>query len=1120
MKSADSSAAAPLTNNLARETQLVGSAVIPPRADCNTNGVQDTDDILAGTSWDCNASNIPDECEIASGVSSDTNSNGVPDVCDVGDDRQRSGISTWGSILIFPKVEIRWDAAGNVVQDTFIALTNGYPIDVQVQMYFVNGDPPLPATDTERAHPGWNWVDVGMYLTGNQPTYWSAMSGQPAGGGIAPFMILDPFPPAGRPVPEPGGTDRFMRGYIVAWAVDFNGQEIRWNYLSGRAITVDYRTHQATEHAALAFRCVSPASHGSHPDGVPARLALNGVEYAAPPAELVFSFPSAGSSSLSRWGIDVVTDGALTLVPASFDFRQESTFIPATEARIEVWNASGFKFSGFQRCVTVWDHTLMSDYGTPNNFLAANLQTDTGSARIDGQGGFVCANAALGVVSADRPLVGLLSRSLDFGSGLRVAAAETVMTGRGAEAGLIQWDIYIPPPPTAVGSAAGAATASRPDPGLERGPEQQNHRSATGAERSGDPARVDASQLGSLLMLPSVELRWDSAGNLVQDTIIELTNDYPDDVTVTLAFVQGDPPLDAGPSERAHPGWNQHRCWVDLGPHQTLTWSANEGASALGCPAFTILDPDNPPGRPAQDSGSTDRVLRGYIVAWAVNAGDVEMRWNHLYASAMIVDYRDLSVWAYSAYAFEALTDVARGEPLGTPGQLALDGDEYDFAFTLLALNFFSAGSQAVAIPGYPNGINTDLTLLPTNIDLRREAATPVTTEARIEVWNRNEVKITGAHRCVTGWDQTLLSQYGAPNNFLRQTIADDQGRAQIDGLASTLCDVDHDPADGRPLGDDARDRVSAATPMLGVASRLIMFDDGNVLVTGNTLAGAGTEASTIRYTPFDCNANGVRDDLDIAAGTVDDCNSSGIPDPCEIEAIHDCCQTGHGAGCSNPAIEACVCAADAFCCSTYWDRTCMEEVTLLGCGACAMVSDCNGNAVPDACEPDCNSNGVADECDIIAATSADCEPDGVPDECEPDCNTNGVADACDLLAATSADCQANGIPDECEADFDADGLIDACDPDADGDGIANPADICPWTPAGQPVTPWGSPKGDADGDCAVTLADLFYFEFCLGDSGPGEPPAFQDCIDVFDLDADQDVDLLEFAVYQLVLSP
>ena len=48
-----------------------------------------------------------------------------------------------------------------------------------------------PATG-ERAHPGGNWADQGITLTADQPTYWSALTGQPANGGLLPFTALDP----------------------------------------------------------------------------------------------------------------------------------------------------------------------------------------------------------------------------------------------------------------------------------------------------------------------------------------------------------------------------------------------------------------------------------------------------------------------------------------------------------------------------------------------------------------------------------------------------------------------------------------------------------------------------------------------------------------------------------------------------------------------------------------------------------------------------------------------------------------------------------------------------------------------------------------------------------------
>ena len=116
-----------------------------------------------------------------------------------------------GSLLVYSNVEIRWSsAAGNaVLQDTFIEMSNDFPQDVRVLMYFVNGDAPIPADPAsgERAHPGWNWVDNEITLTANQPTWWSALTGHaehrrsavrplPT---LSPFTVLDPGTPPGRP---------------------------------------------------------------------------------------------------------------------------------------------------------------------------------------------------------------------------------------------------------------------------------------------------------------------------------------------------------------------------------------------------------------------------------------------------------------------------------------------------------------------------------------------------------------------------------------------------------------------------------------------------------------------------------------------------------------------------------------------------------------------------------------------------------------------------------------------------------------------------------------------------------------------------------------------------------
>lgn len=182
----------------------------------------------------------------------------------------------------------------------------------------------------------------------------------------------------------------------------------------------------------------------------------------------------------------------------------------------------------------------------------------------------------------------------------------------------------------------------------------------------------------------------------------------------------------------------------------------------------------------------------------------------------------------------------------------------------------------------------------------------------------------------------------------------------------------------------------------------------------------------------------------------ITDCNRNGVSDVQDI--AHNCCQIGHGAGCSYDPIEACVCAADRYCCLIEWDQVCVDRVTSGECGPCDI---------------DCNSNAVPEECDIADGTSQDCQLDRIPDECQTADN----------------DCDTNGVPDECQPDLDADGLIDPCDPDIDDDGVPNDLDECDNTPLGTAVDPAGRPLGDIDRDCDTDMADYMLFQ--QGFTGP-----------------------------------
>ncbi|MHC5005408.1 MAG: hypothetical protein ACYTJ0_20085, partial [Planctomycetota bacterium] len=54
-----------------------------PGADCNCNGVDDSEDIATGSSMDCNGNGVPDECDLLTGGSLDCNDNSIPDACDI-----------------------------------------------------------------------------------------------------------------------------------------------------------------------------------------------------------------------------------------------------------------------------------------------------------------------------------------------------------------------------------------------------------------------------------------------------------------------------------------------------------------------------------------------------------------------------------------------------------------------------------------------------------------------------------------------------------------------------------------------------------------------------------------------------------------------------------------------------------------------------------------------------------------------------------------------------------------------------------------------------------------------------------------------------------------------------
>jgi len=343
---------------------------------------------------------------------------------------------------------------------------------------------------------------------------------------------------------------------------------------------------------------------------------------------------------------------------------------------------------------------------------------------------------------------------------------------------------------------------------------------------------VDTAALGSLLIYTKVEMQWDADGNLIQDTFLELSNDHDEYVLVQVYFVHGDAPLEADPEsgERAHPGWNRVGDQFLLTANQPMYWSASTG-HPLGLSPFTILDDDLPPGRPDPEGLPGARMLRGYIIAFAVNYQGEEICWNHLSGNGLIVNYPDSAAWEYDVYPFR-VHNVEDGQQSGTPGELHLDGTEYDSCFDKALFDFFAVDSTPfqndTVVPEIV--VDTDLTLLPMSIDLRQDTEGPVATKAVFTIWNMNESKFSGTSRCIKCWDEILLRSHLFPNHFLIENMHTDKGRARIDGLASPVCDGSSD------------------TPLIGVTGKFLTFDGSDVAAGGTNLMGMGTEGTSIRY--------------------------------------------------------------------------------------------------------------------------------------------------------------------------------------------------------------------------------------------------------------------------------
>ena len=401
--------------------------------------------------------------------------------------------------------------------------------------------------------------------------------------------------------------------------------------------------------------------------------------------------------------------------------------------------------------------------------------------------------------------------------------------------------------------------------------------------------RVASDQKGSLLVFSKVEVRWDAKGNLIQDTVLDVSNEADgNSVDVQAYFINGDVQVDQDEDANGNilrtfePGWNTADCRFQLTQHQPHFWSAAKGSTK--CQPFSVLDMDGP-GRVDPTATDGSRVLRGFVVMWAVDfqfprvAGDTadgrwnEIRWNDLKGDAIIINYAEGSAWEYNAWAYQN-TCVEKGAPIRdctdrdrngvccearpVPGVLPIDGFSYDVNFDTLLLDFYASGSTGLTRSGVTVMVDTELVTHSMDIDLRQDGRGPVLTKVEAEIFNENESKFSGTRRCMCCWDGTDLGDYvrdeSAPNHFLRTKLGTNKGTARLDGVDSDECDyeevcnVDRMRRPERPMR--IRPGRMPGTPLLGVAVKELTFTGAiqKVERAGTNLVGVGEESSVIRY--------------------------------------------------------------------------------------------------------------------------------------------------------------------------------------------------------------------------------------------------------------------------------
>lgn len=396
---------------------------------------------------------------------------------------------------------------------------------------------------------------------------------------------------------------------------------------------------------------------------------------------------------------------------------------PPTKADVLVWNEDEISLGGMHRCVYAWDERYASNWtwgypGVPNIWTIAALHTNSAFAQIDG----VASPSVCGDCSIAAPFIGTFFHVIQFydpnstdpNAPYKVEYAGGAMAGKGLQAGQLKV------PFDANGGPESVKQAGRPTPGVIGIDLPPAGGGGGGGQRSGgeqpDDAnapstiRVSTSTKGSLLIYPKVEVKWNAQGKVIQDTFIQVNNDNRNaGVHVNMLWINGNDP-NLCDSEHFDTDFT----------HQQAVWFSAALGTPLGAVPFPLVAPRIPDTDPRNPGGTR---VHGALLIWAVDLTGKEIKWNHLFGEATIVNYKLAAAIDYNAYAFRAIAGADDGALLLEPyGTLDLNAIEYDMPANTLVFPFFAV--DAVIYPtngGKFRVLDIDIALMPLLRDYRTQ---------------------------------------------------------------------------------------------------------------------------------------------------------------------------------------------------------------------------------------------------------------------------------------------------------------------------------------------------------------------------------------------------------------